>query len=257
MFTSPEILGLEPDEYIQNGAAGIADFSTRSIIEIIHELRPETIAEYGKVYGLSHSTGAWQQEDWNPQYYYFQEGKLEVSHLIATRDDVYAYFQKNGMEKEKAYFLSEEVSKGRFHRSALERYGHSVRELEEYGVPQQMIETIMEIRYLFPRAHCLAYVFLATKLAWYKVHYTKEFYDMAFILRDEEMREIGGYILLQKDANTVKKALIEQEKKIIEVRKTNDWKQQKELSSIRETLYLIYEAVMWGYRPRLTDVDGK
>ena len=54
--------------------------------------------------------------------------------------------------------------------------------MREHEVPEWYIESLAKIGYLFPKAHAVAYVMMAFRIAWYKVHEPLAFYDEAGVL---------------------------------------------------------------------------
>ena len=54
------------------------------------------------------------------------------------------------------------------------------------GVPEWYIESCKKIQYMFPKAHAVAYVMMAVRIAYCKVHYPKAFYAAYFSVRATE-----------------------------------------------------------------------
>ena len=96
-----------------------------------------------------------------------------------------------------------------------------VRRMKEHGVPDWYIGSCKKIAYLFPKAHAVAYVMMAFRIAWFKVHRPLAFYAAYFSIRakafDQEfmcqgmdvcqkkMREI---IAKDKDASAVEQDML-------------------------------------------------
>ena len=58
-----------------------------------------------------------------------------------------------------------------------------VEKLRKGGIPEWYIDACQKIKYLFPRAHATAYVMMAYRIAFCKVHYPLAFYAAYFSIR--------------------------------------------------------------------------
>ncbi len=169
LFSSSEKLGICCDNLI-SGTAGLPEFGSARAQHMIRQLRPETFSDYVKIHALCHGTKVWEKNQEEP----FLSGNISLRELITTRDDVFQMLIGKGMDRKRAYQMMEAVRKGRactiFEQSSIGWAGAS------YLTETQM-QILKKIEYLFPKAHAVAYTILASKMAWYKLYYPKEFYQ--------------------------------------------------------------------------------
>ncbi len=95
--------------------------------------------------------------------------------VISTRDDIMNYLILKGVENETAFKIMEIVRKGK---KDLDE--QQVATMKEHDVPDWYIDSCNKIKYMFPRAHAVAYTMMSFRMAWYKVYYPQEFYATYF-----------------------------------------------------------------------------
>ena len=61
--------------------------------------------------------------------------------------------------------------------------------MKQHGVPEWYIGSCKKIAYLFPKAHAVAYVMMAFRIAWFKVYHPLAFYAAYFYRRSQK----GGF----------------------------------------------------------------
>lgn len=176
LFTSCEVLGVSEDDILnENGATGIPEFGTKFVKRMLTEAKPKTFAELVHISGLSHGTDVW---DGNAQVL-IQNKTCTLMEVIGCRDDIMVYLIKKGLDSSLAFKIMEAVRKGR----GLTKEQES--EMRKKNVPEWYIESCKKIKYMFPKAHAVAYVTMALRLAWLKVYKPLEYYAVFFSTRCE------------------------------------------------------------------------
>ena len=99
----------------------------------------------------------------------------KLADVAANRDDIFIAIYENGMSTELAFRLMEIVRKGNLKGDMFEKYQEI---LKQYNLPDWYVKSLEKIRYLLPKAHSVAHVIMAYRLAWYKVNYLNEFKEV-------------------------------------------------------------------------------
>ncbi|GFN23847.1 PolC-type DNA polymerase III [Thermanaeromonas sp. C210] len=177
LFSSVEALGVRPEDIgTQVGTLGIPEFGTRFVRQMLEETRPRTFAELVRISGFSHGTDVWL----NNAQDLIRSGTARLSEAISTRDDIMNYLLHKGVPPEVAFRVMEDVRKGKGVKKEYEDIMRSA------GVPEWFIQSCKKITYLFPKAHAVAYVMMAFRIAYYKVYHPEAFYAAFFSVRAEE-----------------------------------------------------------------------
>ena len=104
-----------------------------------------------------------------------------IANAIGCRDDIMLYLISRGMDAKLSFKIMESVRKGKVKRGGFQ--DGWVETMQEHGVPEWYITSLSKIAYLFPKAHAVAYVMMAFRIAWFKVHEPLAFYATFFTVR--------------------------------------------------------------------------
>jgi len=174
IFSSTESLGVTPEQIgTPVGTLGVPEFGTRFVRQMLEDTSPKTFSDLVRISGLSHGTNVWTS---NAEEL-IKAGITDISGVIATRDDIMIYLMLRGVEARDAFRIMEQVRKGKGLTEADEAL------LKQFDIPQWYIDSCNKISYMFPKAHAVAYVMMAFRIAYFKVHYPLAFYAALFSLQ--------------------------------------------------------------------------
>ncbi len=177
IFTSSKVLGYENDELLGKvGSVGIPEFGTAFTRGMLVDTMPTQFDTLIRLSGFSHGTDVWLGNAKD----LILSGTATVSQAIGCRDDIMNYLIKCGMPELRSFKIMESVRKGRGLPDGAEQ------EMIAAGVPDWYIESCKKIKYLFPKAHAAAYVMMAFRIAWFKVHHPLAYYAAYFYRRSQK-----------------------------------------------------------------------
>ena len=181
IFSSTESLGITPEDINSVvGTFGVPEFGTPFVRQMLIDTMPKTFAELVRISGLSHGTDVWL----NNAQEFIRQKKATLSQVITVRDDIMNYLIDQGIEKGTAFKIMEFVRKGKPSKDpeGWEKFSNL---MKEHNVAEWYIESCRRIKYMFPKGHAVAYVMMAMRIAYFKVHYPLAFYA-AYLSRKAE-----------------------------------------------------------------------
>ncbi|MCX7847068.1 MAG: PolC-type DNA polymerase III, partial [bacterium] len=171
LFSSVKPLGVsEKAINCKVGTYGIPEFGTEFVRGMLEETRPKTFADLIRISGLSHGTDVWL----NNARDYIKSGQATLRDAICPRDDIMLYLINKGVPPLHAFKIMEQVRKGKGLKP------EDIEVMKRHHVPNWYIESCQKIKYMFPKAHAVAYVLNAVRIAYCKVHHPVAFYATYF-----------------------------------------------------------------------------
>ena len=230
LFSGTDILGVTPEQIgTSTGMLGIPEFGTNFVRGMVDETHPTTFAELLQLSGLSHGTDVWLG---NAQDL-IKAGIADLSTVIGCRDDIMVYLMHAGLDPKMAFTIMERVRKGLWLKISEEERNGYIEAMKANNVPEWYIESCGKIKYMFPKAHAAAYVMMALRVAYFKVHHPIYYYCAYFSIRAKafDIKTMGAGL------DAIKRRMEE----ISEKRKNN------EASNVEIDLYTTLEIVneMW------------
>ena len=230
LFSGTDVLGVTPEQIgTPTGMLGIPEFGTNFVRGMVDETHPTTFAELLQLSGLSHGTDVWLG---NAQDL-IKQGIADLSTVIGCRDDIMVYLMHAGLEPKMAFTIMERVRKGLWLKISEEERNGYIEAMKANKVPEWYIESCGKIKYMFPKAHAAAYVMMALRVAYFKVHHPIYYYCAYFSIRAKafDIKTMGAGL------DAIKRRMEE----ISEKRKNN------EASNVEIDLYTTLEIVneMW------------
>ena len=196
LFSSTESLDVTPEQLNGSpvGSFGVPEFGTKFVRGMLVDTKPHTFDELIRISGLSHGTDVWL----NNAQLLVQDNIVTLKEAICCRDDIMIYLIQKGLPKDTSFKIMESVRKGKVAKGKDDKWPQYVELMKEHDVPDWYMDSCKKIKYMFPKAHAAAYVTMAFRIAWFKVHIPKAYYAAYFSIRAKQLDSDAMFHGVQK-----------------------------------------------------------
>lgn len=241
LFNSLSSIGISSKDFFDEAVAacGLPEFGTEFVRKMLLATKPQSFSDLIRISGLSHGTDVWL----NNAESLISKSNMLLSEVIGCRDDIMTYLIQKGIEPKVAFSVMETVRKGKGIKLEHEEI------LKKGNVPDWYIDSCKKIKYLFPKAHATAYVIMAWRIAWYKIHYPAAYYATYFSIRSQSF----DLVTIVKGKEAIEEKILDIKKRLnVGRNKVSDVKQkEKDYLPVYEVAYEMY---LRGYKVKNVDL---
>ena len=237
LFSSTESIGLTAEELDSDIASfGIPELGTPFVRQILNETKPTSYSGLVKISGLSHGTDVWLSNSQDLVLGKTEYGNIKFDDVIGCRDDIMVDLMRFGLSPEKSFEIMEFVRRGKpsQNKTKWEEYKGV---MKRNNVPDWYIWSCGQIKYMFPKAHASAYILMAVRIAWFKVHKPLLFYSAFFSKRAVQF----DHDIMVAGANAVRN-------KIRELEQIPSYQQTTKDINLLVTLNVAFEMLQRGFK---------
>ena len=173
LFSKPDALGVTAEEIgCPTGTLGIPEMGTPFVRGMLMDTKPSTMEELIRISGLSHGTDVWLGNIQD----IVKSGTATLKSAPCTRDDIMNQLIEWGVAEKTSFDIMEYTRKGKAAKAGGVFAPGQEEAMIDAKVPDWFIGACKKIAYMFPKAHAVAYVTMALKIAYFKVYYPHEYY---------------------------------------------------------------------------------
>ncbi len=196
LFSKPDALGITEEELgVPTGTLGIPEFGTRFVRGMLTETRPTTMEELIRISGLSHGTDVWLGNTQD-----LVRRGIPLKECFCTRDDIMNALIARGVDSEISFKTMESVRKGKGLTPQMEEA------ILAADTPDWYIDSCKKIKYMFPKAHAVAYVTMGLRIAYFKIFYPIAYYT-CYLMRNAE--SFNGVTMVTDDVDVLRSMIEE------------------------------------------------
>ena len=190
LLTSPTALGVTEEQIgSKTGTFGIPEMGTNFVRQMLLDAQPKNFSELIQISGLSHGTDVWT----NNADELIRSGTCTIAEVIGCRDSIMLYLCAKGWNPRWRSTSWRPCVKAKSPKAASSPGGR--KPCASTMCPTGYIESCRKIKYMFPKAHAVAYLMAAIRLMWFKVYHPAVFYAVYFTVRGADIdyeAAVGG-----------------------------------------------------------------
>lgn len=147
---------------------------------LFHELKPKTFRDMVSIDSSAHSSFSWEKNGCKDFAAYTNMTSSDAfkKYPCFTREDFFDHLIKEGFDRNFAFDVSERIRKG---------HANSPRFSDEFNaleIPDDLKEVARNYMYVFPRAHCVEYMLIYARIAYYAKIDSRAFSKIVFKKRN-------------------------------------------------------------------------
>lgn len=193
LYKDTSALKLSEPDVQKVGCLGLPEQGTIMARGMIVETKPSSFYDLVQLAGLSHGTNVWNGNARD----LINDGICNIDQVIGCRDSIMTTLINYNLPSKMAFDIMEKVRKGK----GLSE--EQIAKMRECQVPEWYIDSCLKIQYLFPKAHAVAYVMSALRIAWYKVYRKEAFYA---VWLGNNIDEFNAELIIGKSLAEIRKS---------------------------------------------------